>query len=849
MDGRPTLIWLLIISLHSPGWVSGTFHGIQSGRRELTAGKGFISIDCGIAPGSNYIDDKLQIPYISDEEFIDTGVNYKVSKDYSDEDALKQFMNVRSFPEGNKNCYTLRPEGGKGNKYLIRARFMYGNYDSNNHLPKFKLYLGTDEWVTVNIEDASAYIREEIIHVPTTDDIYVCLVNIGGGTPFISTLELRPLNNSIYDQSEQGSLLLFNRWDFCKPENALHRPDDVFDRIWNLSAWSNEWDTLEAAYEISSLSHSEYKLPMSVMMDAVIPVDISEPWNFSLDLDDDPSQNLYIYMHFAEVQKLREGDIREFTVSLNEDDSWGGGEPVIPNYMVSNTLHHPSAVSGSTTNELSFALKKTNRSTLPPLINAMEVYKIKDFAQSSTKQGDVLAVKNIRSAYRLTRHWQGDPCLPLDFPWDGLQCSYSSDSPTIISLLAIVNVLNLTGNQLTGSVPQTIMEMFKDKDRTLSLGANPNLCPSVSCQGKEKKKKNRFLVPVLIAILTVTVILVLITALAMIIRKFKRRETKGNSEFTFSDVASITNNFSRTIGRGGFGQVYLGTLADGTQVAVKMRSESSMQGPKALRAEVKLLTRVHHKNLVRLIGYCNDGTNIALVYEYMSNGNLQQKLSGRAAADVLNWKQRLQIAVDAAHGLEYLHNGCKPPIVHRDMKSSNTLLTETLEAKIADFGMSRDLESGALLSTDPVGTPGYLDPEYQLTGNLNKKSDVYSFGIVLLELITGQPAIKNPGSIHIVGWVGPMIERGDIQSIVDPRLQGDFHTNSAWKALEIALACVALTGMQRPDMSHVLADLKECLEIEMASRRTQSVSHSIGSGNFLEDSPLTLGTQSAPRAT
>ena len=137
---------------------------------------------------------------------------------------------------------------------------------------------------------------------------------------------------------------------------------------------------------------------------------------------------------------------------------------------------------------------------------------------------------------------------------------------------------------------------------------------------------------------------------------------------------------------------------------------------------------------------------------------------------------------------------------------------------------------------------------YQLTGNLNKKSDVYSFGIVLLELLTGRPAII-PGGIYIVVWVSHMIERGDIQSIVDPRLQGDFHTNSAWKALEIALACVALTGMQRPDMSHVLADLKECLEIEMASRRTQSVSHSIGSGNFLEDSPLTLGTQSAPRAT
>ncbi|RVW51924.1 putative LRR receptor-like serine/threonine-protein kinase [Vitis vinifera] len=252
MDGRPTLIWLLIISLHGLGWVSGPFHGIQPGRRELTAREGFISIDCGIAPGSHYMDDKFQILYVSDEDFIDTGINYNVSEEYIDDDPLKQFMNIRSFPEGNKNCYTLRPEGG--NKYLIRARFRYGNYDSKNKLPP---------------------------------------------------------------------------------------ADDVFDRIWNILAWSDEWDTRKAPYESSSLSYSEYKLPMSVMMDAVIPVDISEPWIFSLDLDDDPSQNLYIYMHFAEVQELGEGDIREFTVSLNEDDSWGGGEPVIPNYMVPNTLHHP----------------------------------------------------------------------------------------------------------------------------------------------------------------------------------------------------------------------------------------------------------------------------------------------------------------------------------------------------------------------------------------------------------------------------------------------------------------------------------------------------------------------------
>ena len=146
-------------------------------------------------------------------------------------------------------------------------------------------------------------------------------------------------------------------------------------------------------------------------------------------------------------------------------------------------------------------------------------------------------------------------------------------------------------------------------------------------------------------------------------------------------------------------------------------------------------------------------------------------------------------------------------------------------------------------STSRIYSSLFLDYNFlcrfQETGNLNKKSDVYSFGIVLLELITGQPAIKNPGSIHVVGWVSPIIERGDIRSIVDPRLQGEFHTNSAWKAVEIALACVALSGMQRPDMSHVLADLNDCLEMEMAnSKRTQSV--------LLEDSPLVLGTQSSP---
>ncbi|KAK9282510.1 hypothetical protein L1049_005430 [Liquidambar formosana] len=152
--------------------------------------------------------------------------------------------------------------------------------------------------------------------------------------------------------------------------------------------------------------------------------------------------------------------------------------------------------------------------------------------------------------------------------------------------------------------------------------------------------------------------------------------------------------------------------------------------------------RVHHINLVSLIGYCNEGTHMALVYEYMANGNLRQHLS-EIMGNVLNWQKRLQIAIDAAQGLEYLHNGCKPPIIHRDMKTANILLNERLQAKIADFGLSRDFknEGDSHVYTDAAGTPAYIDPEYQTTGKFHKKSDVYSFGVVLLELITGHQAI------------------------------------------------------------------------------------------------------------
>ncbi|KAF7814201.1 receptor-like protein kinase [Senna tora] len=293
-----------------------------------------------------------------------------------------------------------------------------------------------------------------------------------------------------------------------------------------------------------------------------------------------------------------------------------------------------------------------------------------------------------------------------------------------------------------------------------------------------------------------------------------RQAKAKNQTFSHSEILGITKNLETVIGSGGFGNVYLGTLQDDAQVAVKILSETSRQGFKEFQSEAKLLKLVHHRNLVSLIGYCDESDMKALVYEYMAKGNLQHQLSDRNP-NALKWNERLRIAFDAACGLDYLHNGCKPSIVHRDLKPSNILINENMQAKIADFGLSRAFanDSDTHLLTSPAGTYGYLDPQL----HISKKSDIYSFGIILFELITGKPAVTQAsGKVsHILEWVVPLIEKGDISNIMDPRFEGNFNTTSAQKVTEVAMSCISKDLVLRPDISHIVAELKECLNLEI----------------------------------
>ncbi|KAI5082247.1 hypothetical protein GOP47_0001990 [Adiantum capillus-veneris] len=287
---------------------------------------------------------------------------------------------------------------------------------------------------------------------------------------------------------------------------------------------------------------------------------------------------------------------------------------------------------------------------------------------------------------------------------------------------------------------------------------------------------------------------------------------KGARFFTLAEMKKATNNFSQAqeIGAGGYGKVYKATLPSGEQVAIKRSQASSRQGAAEFKNEIELLSRLHHKNLVELVGFCFEEQ--MLIYEYLPNGTLREALSGSTNV-VMDWPRRLQAAVDSARGLAYLHTEANPPIIHRDVKSSNILLDEKLVAKVADFGLSKLApEEGGVghVSTQVKGTLGYLDPEYYTTQRLSDKSDVYSFGVVILELITSRQPIEH--GRFIVREVRSALQRGGLpalrESLVDLKIEKACPDSQLKPLLDLALRCVEESAALRPSMKQVTKELE-----------------------------------------
>ncbi|KAH0987042.1 hypothetical protein GBA52_014219 [Prunus armeniaca] len=295
----------------------------------------------------------------------------------------------------------------------------------------------------------------------------------------------------------------------------------------------------------------------------------------------------------------------------------------------------------------------------------------------------------------------------------------------------------------------------------------------------------------------------------------------GIPEYSYKDLQKATYNFTTLIGQGAFGPVYKAQMSTGETVAVKVLATDSKQGEKEFQTEVKLLGRLHHRNLVNLIGYCAEKGQHMLIYVYMSKGSLASHLYSEKH-EPLSWDLRVLIALDVARGLEYLHDGAVPPVIHRDIKSSNILLDQSMRARVADFGLSRE-EMVDKHAANIRGTFGYLDPEYISTRNFTKKSDVYSFGVLLFELIAG----RNPqqGLMEYVE-LAAMNTEGKVgwEEIVDSHLNGNFHMQELNEVAALAYKCVNRAPKKRPSMRDIVQVLSRMLKMRHNRKHMKSLS-------------------------
>lgn len=286
-------------------------------------------------------------------------------------------------------------------------------------------------------------------------------------------------------------------------------------------------------------------------------------------------------------------------------------------------------------------------------------------------------------------------------------------------------------------------------------------------------------------------------------------QSKTCRHFTYQELQSATSGFStgNFIGRGGCSKVYRGFLPDGQSVAVKILNSSS-KTEQELLSEVEILTLLKHNHVITLIGYCAEGLNRLLVYNFVSRGNLEENLHGGEEKPILPWKVRLKVAVGVSEALDYLHNGFSQSVIHGDVKSSNILLSEEFEPQLSDFGLARWAPTSSYITcSDVLGTFGYLAPEYFVYGKVNEKTDVYAFGVVLLELITGRKPIDTAspkGQESLIMWARPLLQDGNMESLADKCLQNVYDTNEMHRMMVAATLCLRETSHYRPCMSRIL---------------------------------------------
>ncbi|CAN7132757.1 unnamed protein product [Brassica rapa subsp. narinosa] len=415
--------------------------------------------------------------------------------------------------------------------------------------------------------------------------------------------------------------------------------------------------------------------------------------------------------------------------------------------------------------------------------------------------------------------------------------SLSGEIPRSLTAVLSLQVLDLSNNPLTGDIPVngsfslfTPISFANTNLTPLPASPPPPISPTPPSPGGSS---NRITGAIAGGVAAGAALLFAVPAIALAL--WRRKTPQDHffdvpaeedpevhlgqlKRFSLRELQVASDNFSNRniLGRGGFGKVYKGRLADSTLVAIKRLKEERTQGGELqFQTEVEMISMAVHRNLLRLRGFCMTPTERLLVYPYMANGSVASCLRDRPESQpALDWPKRQGIALGSARGLAYLHDHCDPKIIHRDVKAANILLDEDFEAVVGDFGLAKLMDyKDTHVTTAVRGTIGHIAPEYLSTGKSSEKTDVFGYGVMLLELITGQRAfdlarLANDDDVMLLDWVKGLLKEKKLEALVDVDLQGNYIDEEVEKLIQVALLCTQSSPMERPKMSEVVRMLE-----------------------------------------
>ncbi|KAK8673876.1 hypothetical protein V6N13_112185 [Hibiscus sabdariffa] len=813
---------------------------------QSTNAQGFLNIAC--CAESSFTDKNLS--WIPDDQWF---TDRKGCRNLHQGSETTRVFEITS----GKRCYSLTTV--KDQDYLIRGSFPVVETEGADFDSSFTVSIGTTPVGVVDLLSLEAVVVEGIFRALKNYTDF-CLL-YGKGDPYISSLELRPLNDTEYIKDKSSNILkLVNRTDLGGIGETRY-PEDRYDRIWKPASSLY----LQVNSTVTIPNNANTTVPLDVLRTAVTDSTRLEFLQNGLDNGD---YNYTVALFFLELNDTVGVGQRVFDIYIND-------EKEEENFDISATGSNYREVVYNVTAKGSLNLtlvKGSNGSQFGPICNAFEILQVRP-RDLETDYDDVIEINKVKEdllvlnqGNSLLETWSGDPCL-LD-PWQGLACN-SINGSTVITDLNLSNndfsgeippfpsssnltSLDISNNELEGSLPQSLLSL--PHLRTLYYGCNPQLDNSLPSALNSSKltidsgacpRKSRGPIKGIVigaaacgsAVATLALGAIVVCLYKQKLMARRKYNGKGLSlaknlvfsipstdevfvrpisiqTYTLEYIEIATEKYKTLIGEGGFGSVYRGTLPDGQEVAVKVRSATSTQGTREFDNELNLLSAIRHENLVPLLGEA-------------------------AKRKILDWPTRLSIALGAARGLMYLHTYGGRSVIHRDVKSSNILLDDSMCAKVADFGFSKyaPQEGDSNASLEVRGTAGYMDPEYYSTQQLSAKSDVFSFGVVLLEIISGREPlnIRRPrNEWSLVEWAKPFIRESKIDEIVDPNIKGGYHAEAMWRVVEAALACIEPFSAYRPCMDDIVRELEDALIIENnASEYMKSIDsiYSLGGSN------------------